>query len=103
MKLQHYLWIALTASALTTFMAFDVAAQDRPVWQGGVSFRDGTVIKMGVGLVPAGALDLSPVSPGVVVGRMAPNEADSHPFIRMLRLGDGRVAIYEVRVKPLKQ
>ncbi|MBC8030626.1 MAG: hypothetical protein H7Z16_10985 [Pyrinomonadaceae bacterium] len=103
MKLQRYLWIALTVSVLTTFMAVDVAAQDRPVWQGGVSFRDGTVIKMGVGIVPVGALDIGGVSPGTVVGMMAPNEAGVHLFIRMLKLGDGRVAIYQVSVKPLKE
>src|SRR5688572_2405407 len=101
MKHKRYLWIALIVSALTTSMALDIAAQDRPVWQSGVSFRDGTVIKMGVGLVPAGALDLRPET--ITVGKMVPNEADSHPFIRILRLDDGRVAMYEVRVKSLKQ
>ncbi|MEK6280061.1 MAG: hypothetical protein AABN95_06870 [Acidobacteriota bacterium] len=102
MKSRRYLWRVLTFPVLTAFMTLAVAGQDRPVWQGGVSFRDGTVIKMGVGVVPAGALDLGPVSPGVVVGKMAPNELDVNPFIRMLKLGDGRVAIYQVRVKPLK-
>src|SRR5687767_2585472 len=100
MNKNRYLWIALIVSALTT-SALDVAAQDRPVWQGGVTFRDGTVIKMGVGLVPAGALDLRPDI--ITVGKMVPNEPDSHPFIRILRLADGRVAMYEVRVKPLEQ
>lgn len=101
MKLKRYLWIALIVSALTTSMALDVAAQDRPVWQSGVSFRDGTVIKMGVGFLPAGALEVSPST--VVVGKTLPDETDSHPFIRILRLDDGRVAMYEVRVRPLKQ
>lgn len=101
MKLKRYLWIALIVSALTTSLALDVAAQDRPVWQGGVSFRDGTVIKMGVGFVPAGALEVSPST--VTVGKTLPDETDSHPFIRILKFDDGRVAMYEVRVKPLKQ
>lgn len=103
MKLQRYLRIALTVSLFTSLMAFNAAAQDRPIWQSAVSFPDGTVIKMGVGLIPAGAADPVAVNPGVVVGRMATNEIDGNPFIRMLKLGDGRVAIYEVRVKPLKQ
>ena len=104
MKLERYLLMALAVTVLTTFMVFDAAAQDRPVWQGGVSFRDGTVIKMGVGIVPVGALDIGAVNPGtVLVGMTVPNEPDVHPFIRMLKLSDGRVAIYQVRVKPLKE
>jgi hypothetical protein len=101
MKLRRYFWMGLSLSVLTTFMALDIAAQDRPVWQGGVSFRDGTVIKMGVGIVPVGALDIGAVGTGTVVGMVSPNEPDVNPFIRMLKLGDGRVAIYQVRVKPL--
>ena len=101
MKLKRYLWIALIVSALTTSLALDVAAQDRPVWQGGVSFRDGTVIKMGVGFVPAGALEASPST--IVVGKTLPEETDSHAFIRILKLDDGRVAMYEIRIKPQKQ
>jgi hypothetical protein len=103
MKLQRYFWTGLGLSVLTALMAFEVSAQDRPVWQSGVSFPDGTVIKMGVGIVPAGALDIGDVGSGSVVGMMAPNEPDVHPFIRKLKLGDGRFAIYEVRVKPLKE
>jgi len=102
MKRRRYLWIGLGLSMLTACMAVGVAAQERPIWQSGVSFPDGTVIKMGVGIVPVGALDIGDVSTGSVVGMMAPDEPDVHPFIRMLKLGDGRVAIYQVRVKPLK-
>src|SRR5918992_907415 len=100
MKLRRHFWMGLSLTVLTTFMALDIAAQDRPVWQGGVSFRDGTVIKMGVGIVPVGALDIGAVGAGTVVGMVSPNEPDVNPFIRMLKLGDGRVAVYQVRVKP---
>lgn len=80
----------------------DALAQDRPLWQGAVSFRDGTVIKTGVGIVPAGSVDIGTVNAGVIVGHTAADDTAALPFIRTLRLADGRVVAYEVRVKPLE-
>jgi hypothetical protein len=100
MKLPSYFAFVLTL-LIGTF-SVDAPAQDRPLWQGSVSFPDGTVIKTGVGIVPAGAIDIGTVNTGVIVGHTAADDIAAHPFIRTLSLADGRVVVYEVRVKPLE-
>jgi hypothetical protein len=98
MKPLSYFAFIFTLLGVFSVNAF---AQDRPVWQGAVSFRDGTVIKTGVGIVPAGSIDIGAVNAGVIVGHTAADDIAGLPFIRTLRLADGRVVVYEVRVKPL--
>ena len=94
-------YFAFIFTLLISAFSVDAFAQDRPVWQGAVSFRDGTVIKTGVGIVPAGSIDIGAVNAGVIVGHTAAHDIAALPFIRTLRLADGRVVVYEVRVKPL--
>jgi hypothetical protein len=93
---------AFILTLLIGAFSVNALAQDRPVWTGSVSFRDGTVIKTGVGIVPAGSIDIGRVIPGVIVGYTAADDIAALPFIRTLSLADGRVVVYEVRVKPLE-
>jgi hypothetical protein len=95
-------YFAFVFTVLIGAFCVDALAQDRPVWQGAVSFRDGTVIKTGVGIVPAGSVDIGTVNAGVIVGHTAADDIAALPFIRTLRLPDRRVVVYEVRVKPLE-
>lgn len=95
-------YFAFILTLLISAFSVDALAQDRPVWQGAVSFRDGTVIKTGVGIVPAGSIDIGKVNAGVIVGHTAADDIAALPFIRTLRLADGRIVVYEVRVKPLE-
>jgi len=94
--------IVFVSTLLISVLSVDALAQDRPVWQGAVSFRDGTMIKTGVGVVPAGSIDIGGVNSGIIVGQTAADDIAALPFIRTLRLADGRVVAYEVRVKPME-
>lgn len=95
-------YFAFILTLLIGAFSVDAPAQDRPLWTGSVSFRDGTVIKTGVGIVPAGSIDIGTVAPGVIVGGTAADDIAALPFIRTLSLADGRIVVYEVRVKPLE-
>lgn len=103
MRTERFMLMIATLLFICVSLASEALAarqDDKPVWNGSVSFPNGIFVQTGQGTIPPNALDLKVSKNSTEVGGSTASPDNS--FRRILKLSDGRAIVYELLINPLE-